>query len=898
MQDSPEEVDTQIKNMHHVYAGAAFTIVAAAGSDANSGLPGVGEDRYAPQFFTTIQGTRIMTTERSDTLDIGSSKWNSRAWTLQESGFSKLHLVFTTRGVQFRRGDRFWTEDLVLEGDRVTYNSPSPLGMYSWNHLAIEYPRPKLACEPNNNFQKDERWNIMAMRDMIPHQCTFEEDYLKSFAGFLDYFSMTMGEFRFGLPLSKLGSVALLWRTNCSSTLQKRMLSILALGGTATQTHSGLSMLLDKSILVFIPMPSHNLSHLLVFSTSSALLHIDRSHYPDDAVRPLLRLSTRIMRLPDLLEFIVLGFNTNAFAVMLIEWVGDIAYRVQVPDKKTDGSGHFMKAFNIRIGFAIIAERSDKPDPALRPLREHFCAGGGRFGEASCGPIVVDCRLHVLLFNPPWCASEGSQGTYLGTVGAGSRRKEKIVILLYLFLNMMGYEHANFPISQWYFRSQNRIHDRLGPAFVIVNPRGIQVALADGPAVEDLLNRRKDFIKPSLFYKPLEIFGANLDSVNGEDWQRHRKITTPPFNERNSSMVWSESLSQSDGMLQAWISSGAGGTSATNDDTMILALNVLILAAFARTYPFQGGVTSPANGHTMSFKTALQIVLYRFLAAVFTQAIPVSKLFPGSLSTVQTASIELRQYLVEEAKGQGKKTLTDDEIYGNLFIYTFAGYESTASTLAYAITLMAADPQIQSWVKAEILAVINDNGEVGQWDYENLFPRLKRCLALMHETLRLYGPVVSFPRATSDCPQTLTIKEKNYLIPHHTIILSNLTAVHAASDYWGNDRYFWKPQRWVVENENLNILGHEDLLQPPFGTFIPWSAGPRVCPGKKFAQVEFVATIARLFQRHRVVPVTLPGESLPEASARLRESVQDSQVVLTLKIAHPERIALRWEKDT
>jgi len=63
------------------------------------------------------------------------------------------------------------------------------------------------------------------------------------------------------------------------------------------------------------------------------------------------------------------------------------------------------------------------------------------------------------------------------------------------------------------------------------------VVVGDAGAVEDVLARRKDYIKPPNIYGSLDLFGRNVDSVNGEDWQRHRKITTPPFNERNVSTL-------------------------------------------------------------------------------------------------------------------------------------------------------------------------------------------------------------------------------------------------------------------------------------------------------------------------------------------------------------------------
>jgi hypothetical protein len=96
-------------------------------------------------------------------------------------------------------------------------------------------------------------------------------------------------------------------------------------------------------------------------------------------------------------------------------------------------------------------------------------------------------------------------------------------------------EYVDFDLWEWRFRNRNKHHQRLGPIFLVINTSGIKVVLADGVACEDMLRRYKEFIKPEVFYKPLELFGENVDTVNGEEWQRHRKITAPSFNERNVS---------------------------------------------------------------------------------------------------------------------------------------------------------------------------------------------------------------------------------------------------------------------------------------------------------------------------------------------------------------------------
>lgn len=62
------------------------------------------------------------------------------------------------------------------------------------------------------------------------------------------------------------------------------------------------------------------------------------------------------------------------------------------------------------------------------------------------------------------------------------------------------------------------------------------------------------------------------------------------------------------------------------------------------------------------------------------------------------------------------------------------GHDTTANSLALAIALLSARPQIQDWLAEEINAVI---GEAEEPNYETHFPKLVRCQATL---VRKYTP--------------------------------------------------------------------------------------------------------------------------------------------------------------
>lgn len=54
------------------------------------------------------------------------------------------------------------------------------------------------------------------------------------------------------------------------------------------------------------------------------------------------------------------------------------------------------------------------------------------------------------------------------------------------------------------------------------------------------------------------------------------------------------------------------------------------------------------------------------------------------------------------SSGKAQKTLTEDEIAGQAFLFLIAGYETTTSTLSFATYLLATNPECQEKVLREV----------------------------------------------------------------------------------------------------------------------------------------------------------------------------------------------------
>lgn len=87
------------------------------------------------------------------------------------------------------------------------------------------------------------------------------------------------------------------------------------------------------------------------------------------------------------------------------------------------------------------------------------------------------------------------------------------------------------------------------------------------------------------------------------------------------------------------------------------------------------------------------------------------------------------------------------------------------------------------------------------------------------------------------------------------------------------------------------------LVTPTPGSFLPWTGGPRVCPGKKFSQVEFTRAMVGLFgggRRVAIVPDEDDEDDEERARARVRALLRDPVFGITLRMRDSETVGLRW----
>jgi cytochrome P450 len=145
---------------------------------------------------------------------------------------------------------------------------------------------------------------------------------------------------------------------------------------------------------------------------------------------------------------------------------------------------------------------------------------------------------------------------------------------------------------------------------------------------------------------------------------------------------------------------------------------------------------------------------------------------------------------------------------------------------------------------------------------------------------------------------THPVTEVTHTLAPGTIIYINCIAVQHDPSIYGHNVESFRPDRFIDDSNSKSEHVNSKIKSFGKGTFLAWSAGPRVCPGMKMSQVEFVSVFMTIFRRWRVelVRKDVGGrrETVEEARERAREAMRDSQSRLTLQMNRPREVKVRF----
>lgn len=176
--------------------------------------------------------------------------------------------------------------------------------------------------------------------------------------------------------------------------------------------------------------------------------------------------------------------------------------------------------------------------------------------------------------------------------------------------------------------------------------------------------------------------------------------------------------------------------------------------------------------------------------------------------------------------------VTDEAVIGNALTMVFAGEDTTSSTLAWLLLLLAREPAVARQLADECDQVMGEQAVLADGA---ALDRLSYTEAAVHETLRLKPAA---PVLAVETPVERDVAGVRLPAGTRMFMLSRLAATDASRF---PEPLRFDPGRWV---------GRTDPTSEPNRRMLPFGGGPRFCPGRYLALVEakmITSMVARNF---------------------------------------------------
>ena len=407
--------------------------------------------------------------------------------------------------------------------------------------------------------------------------------------------------------------------------------------------------------------------------------------------------------------------------------------------------------------------------------------------------------------------------------------------------------------------------DRFGQIYLVhFGPHPV-VVLSETETIRKVLNQRPNAFRRSRSLQNVtrEMGLLGVFTAEGDDWRRQRRIVISALNRSRLKPFFPNMQVLANRLLARW--QGAADRGETVDvcrDLMRFTVDVTAWLAFGtdfNTLETDGPVIQQNLDKVfpkLHHRSSSPLRYWRYIRLpsdrVLDRALAQVKVQAGEMIREARERIDANPALREEPENfleallvaaendeSSEGGFTDGEVFANIGTLLLAGEDTTANSMGWMIDDFIRNPGLYERARAEADAVIGP-GQVAQ-DIEAT-EKLSFIDAFCNESMRM-RPVVPL-----NFVETLRDTEiLGYLIPEGTGIFLLSQRIARFDDNFGDAARF-DPDRWLMKPAQRNFPHNSH-------GFIPFGAGPRLCPGRGLAMLQIRTVISMLCRNFDIEPV-------------------------------------------
>ncbi|MBC8099018.1 MAG: cytochrome P450 [Armatimonadetes bacterium] len=379
---------------------------------------------------------------------------------------------------------------------------------------------------------------------------------------------------------------------------------------------------------------------------------------------------------------------------------------------------------------------------------------------------------------------------------------------------------------------------KFGPlkVYLVSNPDYLQHMLRD---------EYTNYVKPELLYRVIRrVVGYGLVTSSGDFWLRQRRMIQPHLHRKQLPLLHTQMVTAVTAVLDSWaLRIAAGEVFELSDEMAKITMEVI-----SRTM-FGNEVLSAAD--MKRFADSMNVINNYLGRNGYFGFMPDNFPFPGQRQFEQARQtvFELVNQMIQRCREQGdsvsglmkmmlntvdeatNEQMTDQQLFDEVMTLFSAGYDTTASVLAWLWTVLDQNPAVAQQLQAEVNAVLGD-----------VTPSFETVTQLEY-TRKVFLELLRFRSVVAMLPRKAVAKDMvgGYEIPAGAFVLLFYHGVHHNPTVWQDPERF-DPERFTPE---LVAQRH------PFA-YLPFSGGPRKCAADEFAMMEGPLIISMILQRFAV----------------------------------------------